>query len=239
MVSMIVIIFHYHYHIKVYPRSIPFHSIPFHIIFKYLLLIFILKFVFISQDMFLVVVFFVMFNLRFEYISMFIMSYSWLLWLCSCPAQSPTQYTILMVIILVITLFDRPHFHDRDFSRFLFKFVARNVWQTQPKNWTYDLSSRLLIFFAPLFSYFLLDALNIVGLGCCQTCWPLNWLLWHHRCPHLPLLRVPCLQPLFFRFIQVVSNATPRRPQSKLHRSFGLCDFSGGARAIQYRILNA
>ena len=79
----------------------------------------------------------------------------------------------------------------------------------------------------------------IVGLGCCQTCCLLNWLLWHHRCSHLPLLRVPCLQPLFFLFIQVVSNATPRRPQSKWHRSFGLCDFSGGARAIQYRILNA
>ena len=79
MVSMIVIIFHYHYHIKVYHRSISFHSIPFHIIFKYLLLIFILKFVFISEDMFLVVVFFVMFNLRFEYISMFIMSYSCLI----------------------------------------------------------------------------------------------------------------------------------------------------------------
>ena len=175
-----------------------------------------------------------MFSLRFEYISMFIISYSWLSWLCSCPAQSPTQYTILMVIILVITLFDR---HGRDFSRFLFKFVARNVYMAST---TKKLNLWLIFTTFRYFSHrclaiFWVGCLEhiIVGLGCCQTCWLLNWLLWHHRCSHLPLLRVPCLQPLFFRFIQVVSNGTPRRPQSKWHRSFGLCDFSGGARAIQ------
>ena len=68
------VIFHYHYHIKVYRRvsSIPFHSISFsNICYSYSVLN-----SYSYHTICFLSSFFVMFSLRFEYISMFIISYS-------------------------------------------------------------------------------------------------------------------------------------------------------------------